>query len=62
MKVRCNRQELAEALTAVGGVAVSRTPKPILQGVLIEARADHCRLATTDLEVGIRFTVTQVEV
>ena len=62
MKVRCNRHELAEALAAIGGVVAARTPKPILQGVLIEAHADHCLLAATDLEVGIRFVVTQVEV
>ncbi|MCB9865101.1 MAG: DNA polymerase III subunit beta [Phycisphaerales bacterium] len=62
MKVQLNRQEFAEALAAVGSVAAARTPKPILQCVLIDAQADHCVLAATDLEVGIRYTVSQVEV
>jgi DNA polymerase-3 subunit beta len=62
MKLQVNRQELAEALAAVGSVAATRTPKPILQCLLIDARADHCVLAATDLEVGVRYTVTQVEV
>ncbi len=62
MKVQLNRQEFAEALAAVGSVAATRTPKPILHCVLIDARADHCLLAATDLEIGIRFTVTHVEV
>ena len=62
MKARLNRQELAEALAAAGSVAPTRTPKPILQGVLIDAQADCCLLAATDLETGIRITVSQVEV
>jgi len=62
MKVQVNRQEFAEALAAVGSVAAARTPKPILQCVLIDAQADYCVLAATDLEVGIRYTVAQVDV
>jgi DNA polymerase-3 subunit beta len=62
MKVRLNRHELADALGAIGSVAPTRTPKPILQCVLIDARADHCLLAATDLEIGLRITVNQVEV
>ncbi len=62
MKARLNRQELTEALGAAASVTPTRTPKPILQGVLIDARADHCLLAATDLEIGVRLTVSQVEV
>ncbi len=62
MKVHLNRQELAEALGAIGYVVASRTPKPILQGVLIDARQDHCLLAATDLEIGLRYLINQVEV
>jgi DNA polymerase-3 subunit beta len=62
MKVRLNRQELADALGAIGVVAATRTTKPILQCVLLDARADHMLLAATDLEVGIRCTIAQVEV
>jgi DNA polymerase-3 subunit beta len=62
MKVQINRQELADALAAVGSVAATRTPKQILQCVWFDVRADHGVLAATDLEVGIRYTVNQVDV
>jgi DNA polymerase III subunit beta len=62
MKARFNRHELTEALAAVGQVAASRTPKPVLQCVLIDAQADCCVLTATDLEVGIRYVVSVVEV
>lgn len=62
MKAKLNRQEFAEALSAVVTVAAARTPKPILQCVLLEAKPDHCLLAATDLELGIRCPVAQVEV
>ncbi|MCB9850458.1 MAG: DNA polymerase III subunit beta [Phycisphaerales bacterium] len=62
MKVQLNRQEFAEALAAVGSVAAQRTPKPILQCVLLDVQGDHCVVAATDLEIGIRYTLTQVDV
>jgi DNA polymerase-3 subunit beta len=62
MKVRINRQELSEALAAASAVAATRTPKPILECVLIEAAGDHCLLVATDLEIAIRATVAQVEI
>jgi len=61
MKVRFNRQEMAEALAVVCGVASARTPKPILQCVHVEVAADVIMLSATDLEIGIRHAVTQVE-
>ncbi|MCP4590640.1 MAG: DNA polymerase III subunit beta [bacterium] len=62
MKVRVQRAELADALTAACSVAPTRSPKPILQCVLLEAATDHCRLQATDLEIGIRALLSQVEV
>ncbi len=62
MKLRVNRTELAEALSVVGGVAVARTPKPILKCILIRACPDHLELEATDLEVAVRYVVSQVEV
>jgi DNA polymerase-3 subunit beta len=62
MKLRVNRQELAEALGVVGTVAVARSPKEILKCVLIRACPDHLELEATDLEIALRYTVTQVEV
>jgi DNA polymerase-3 subunit beta len=62
MKLRVNRQELAEAMGVVGAVAVSRTPKEILKCVLLRACPDHIELEATDLELGVRYVVDQVEV
>jgi len=62
MKLRFNRNEMAEVLAAISGVAAVRTPKEILKGVRIEARSDVVLLSATDLEIGLRCAVTQVEV
>ena len=62
MKVRLNRAEFAEALGAVSSVAAARSPKPILQCTLLQTHTDHCSLIATDLEVGIRIVLNQVEV
>ena len=62
MKVQFDRQELADALQAVCSVAASRTPKPILQCVRIDAETDLLRLSVTDMELSLRHIVTHVEV
>lgn len=62
MKLRFNREELAEALGAICGVASGRTPKEILKCVHVEARADVVLLSATDNEIGLRTAVVQVEV
>jgi DNA polymerase-3 subunit beta len=62
MKLRFNRHEMAEALSAVASVAAVRTPKEILRCTRIEAKSDVVLLSATDLELGLRCAVTQVEV
>lgn len=62
MKLRVNRQEMAEALSAVASVAGVRTPKEILKCAHVEAHSDVLLLSATDLEVSLRCAVTQVEV
>jgi DNA polymerase III subunit beta len=62
MKLSVNRSELAEALGIVTSVTSPRTTKPVLRCVLIEAFDDFVRLSATDLEIGVQFHVTQVEV
>jgi DNA polymerase-3 subunit beta len=62
MNVRFNRSEMAEALSVVRTVAAARTPKEVLKCVHLEAHSDFLMLSATDLEVGIRFAVHQVEV
>lgn len=62
MKLRVDRAELAEALGITNSVTPTRTPKPILQCVLVEAHSDYVLLSATDLEIGVRVSVTQVQV
>jgi DNA polymerase-3 subunit beta len=62
MKVNFNRAALAEALGLLTSVAPSRTPKPILRCVQITAEAKEVRICATDLEVGINYLVSEVQV
>ena len=62
VKLRFNREELAEALGAICNVASGRTPKEILKCVKVEAHSDVVLLSATDNEIGLRCAVTQVEV
>jgi DNA polymerase-3 subunit beta len=62
MKAQFSRQEMADALAVVGSVVATRTPKPILQCVRVEASSDFILLTATDQEIGVRYAVNQVEV
>jgi len=62
MKVNFNRAALAEALGLLTSVVPSRTPKPILQCVQITAEGKQARLCATDLEVGIGYTASEVQI
>ncbi len=62
MKVKFNRASLQEALGLVTSIIPSRTPKAVLQCLRMTAKGDEVRLSATDLEVGILYSVAQVEV
>jgi DNA polymerase-3 subunit beta len=62
MKVICDRAALAEAVNVVAGVVASRTPTPVLTCVKLTCRDGQLTLAATDLEVGVRLSVDQVDV
>jgi len=62
MKFRCETSKLHSALQLVGAVIPSKSPREILQNVLINARNGCVQLAGTDLEVGIRYVVEDVTV
>ncbi len=61
MKLTCDREKMLGAFQNAAGVAPSRSPKPILQNVKLEARADGGVFLATDLEVGIRVDVPGIE-
>jgi len=62
MKVTCEREKFLHAFQMAASVASSRSPKPILENVKLEATAEGATLMATDLEVGIRIAVSGFEV
>lgn len=62
MKANFNRSALAEALSLVTSIVPSRTPKPILRCVQITADKKDVRICATDLEVGINYLISGVQV
>jgi DNA polymerase-3 subunit beta len=62
MKVNFNRAALAEALGLLTSIVPSRTPKPILRCVQITAGDKEARLCATDLEVGISYIASEVQI
>lgn len=62
MKILCDRNELQEAFHSVSGTAPLKTPKPILQNVLIQAQGDSVVLMATDLETTARVVMDSVKI
>jgi len=62
MKIKCDRAKLWDAFQTAASVAPSRSPKPILQNIKLEATEENTILMATDLEVGIRISVAGVTV
>ncbi|KPJ66004.1 MAG: hypothetical protein AMJ43_09450 [Coxiella sp. DG_40] len=62
MKANFNRDALAEALGLLTSVIPARTPKPILRCILINASKKDVRMGATDLEVGINYIISGVQV
>ena len=62
MKFSCETKKLHSALQLVSTVIPSKSPREILQNILIDARDGCVHLAGTDLEVGIRFIIPDVQV
>ncbi len=57
MKINCKTVKLINALNIVSKTAASKTPMPILEGVLIEAYNNKIKLTTSDLEMGCIHTM-----
>ncbi len=54
MKIKINQNELNKSITIVQKAVSSRTPLPILSGILIEAKNNMLILTATDLDLGIK--------
>ncbi len=59
MRIRAERDDLADVLSRAGRAVGTRSPLPILQGVLVEVTGKTMRVTGTDLEVTVR---TELEV
>lgn len=61
MKIRCKRASLSTAFQVVSGVVPSKTPKDILKNVKLLVDGTSATLIGTDQEVGIRYSIPDVE-
>ena len=61
MRIRAERDDLVDVLSRAGRAVGTRSPLPILQGVLVEVTGKTMRVTGTDLEVTAR-TELEVEV
>ena len=62
MKILCDRNQLQEAFSFVAGIAAQKTPKPILQHVLLDAQKDRVTLYATDQEILAQVSLESVKV
>lgn len=62
MKVVANREKLAQAVQLASAICPSRSSRPILENLLLECADGVATLMATDLEVGIRLEVPEMEV
>lgn len=58
MKLRCERDVLADALSAAGRAVASRGALPVLSGVRLELAGDQLTLTGSDLELTVSVRVT----
>jgi DNA polymerase-3 subunit beta len=61
MKIVCDREDLLPAFQTAAMVAPARSPKAILQHVKLVNDGERTTLMATDLEIGIRVEVDNVE-
>lgn len=62
MKIAVNREAFATALNEASSVAATRTPKPVLQCVMVRTENKQLVVMATDLETSLRVAVPQVEI
>lgn len=62
MKLAVDGATLAEALTIVGGAIPSRAARPVLSNVLLSAHDGILEAMGTDMEVGMRFAIEEVDI
>ncbi len=61
MKLTVEREKLLHAFQMAAAVAPTRSPKPILQNIKLEAADETATMMATDLEIGIRIEVPGIQ-
>lgn len=62
MKIICQREKFLQAFQTAAAVAPSRSAKPVLHNLKFDAAQSGNLLSGTDLEIGIRMQIDQLEV
>lgn len=62
MNVTCNRDQLLSAFSIAASVAPTRTPKAVLQNVKFDATPAGGLMMATDLEIGVRIELPEIQV
>lgn len=57
MKIICEKNKLADAISIVQKAVPSKTTYPILQGILLKAKENCLELTTNDLEMGVECRI-----
>jgi len=62
MKLTCQAEQIHAAFQIVGSVVQSRPTRPILGNVLLTASEDGLEIQATDLEIGVCYRLSEVNV
>ena len=62
MKIKINRESFFKTFQIAAAVAPVRSPKTILQNIKLAVDKDGGELSATDMEVGVRLSVPDIEV
>ena len=62
MKIKIKREPIQKVFQIAAAVAPARSPKAILQNIKLEVTKKDAILTATDMEVGVRLNVPEVEV
>lgn len=61
-QLTCERDRLLTAIQAADAVVPSNSTKPILTNLLLDAKEEHLEIVATDLQVGLRCQMQEVQV
>ena len=55
MEIKGNREVLAEAFATAQAIATTRSTRPVLQNLLLEASKNGLTVSATDMEIGLKL-------